>query len=126
MLTKKELSILAPSVVDNKTYFPIVTVVGSYKFGDKMLQVQRELQELGCIVLMPIKLEYPGYSEYANNLSDKEIHDRHDQKMLMSDFVFCVNIGGFIGDHTQREIDFCKDNHIKIVYLEEVDNNGTT
>lgn len=98
---------------------PVITICGSYKFSEGMKQAQHDLMEDGCIVFMPVDLEYPEDSGYHKNMTVQEIHDRHDQKMLMSDLIFVYNLGGFIGEHTQREIDFAKEHNISIKYLED-------
>ena len=96
---------------------PVVTICGSYKFTAGMLKAKQDLMEDGCIVFVPIKLEYPGGSSYMSQLCEKDIHDRHDQKILMSDIVFVYNENGYIGEHTQREIDFAEAHGKTIRYL---------
>ena len=98
----------------------IVTLCGSYRFIDTMWEVRKTLQEQGCIVLLPLKMEYNYPSNYADSLDAQQIHDRHDQKMLLSDFIYVVNKDGYIGEHTQREVDFAKDHGIEIQYYEEI------
>lgn len=44
-----------------------------------------------------------------------EIYDRiHQQKMSMSDFVVVVDKGGYIGENTREEIDYCNKNGITV------------
>ena len=96
---------------------PVITICGSYKFEEVMKDVARNFMEDGCIVFLPMRLEYSDTSKYAATVSADEIHNRHNQKMLMSDFIYVVNPEGYVGKHTLREIMFAKDHNIPIKYL---------
>ena len=39
--------------------------------------------------------------------------------MLMSDYVYVIDIGGYIGNDTKREIEFCKIHNIELRYYSE-------
>lgn len=44
----------------------------------------------------------------------------HREKIRMSDAIFVVNVGGYIGKSTSREIDFAKSLDKEIIFLEDV------
>ena len=110
--------ILKQASIENEiNHIPVITICGSYKFEEMMKDVARNFMEEGYIVFLPMRLEYPKTSKYAATVSADEIHNRHDQKMLMSDFIYVVNPEGYVGKHTLREIMFAKDHNIPIKYL---------
>lgn len=97
-----------------------ITVCGSTKFKDEMMVALKELTLQGHIVLMP------GVFAHKENiiLSEevkKSLDNLHFQKIDMSQAIYVVNVGGYIGFSTEREIRHahraCKD----IYYLEGVE-----
>ena len=91
----------------------IVTICGSYRFIKRMIEVQRQLTELGYIVLMP-----------AINCDrhDKEWYlTLHKKKIDMSDMVFIVDVGGYIGEHTDSELQYAYESGKEIMYYSKTD-----
>lgn len=94
----------------------IVTVCGSYRFWDKIQQVSEELElEKGYAVisLIPHVLDRP-LTETEKTL----LGELHKEKILLSDAVFVVNVGGYVGEAVKSEIDFAVQNGKEIIYLE--------
>jgi len=94
----------------------VVTVCGSYRFWDKIQQVAEELElEKGYAVISPIPhvLDRP-LTETEKTL----LGELHKEKILLSDAVFIVNVGGYIGETVKSEIDFAAQNGKEIMYLE--------
>lgn len=50
----------------------------------------------------------------------KMLDDMHKRKIDMSDEIFVINVGGYIGKSTQSEIEYAKQTGKKINYLEPV------
>jgi hypothetical protein len=46
------------------------------------------------------------------------LDDMHKRKIDMSDEIFVINVGGYIGDSTKSEIEYAKKHGKKINYLE--------
>lgn len=44
----------------------------------------------------------------------------HKQKIDMSDEIYVINIGGYIGESTKKEIEYAKSRGKKISYLENI------
>lgn len=94
----------------------IVTLCGSYRFWDKIQQISEKLElEKGYAVinLIPHVLDRP-LTETERAL----LGELHKEKILLSDAVFVVNVGGYIGEAVKREIDFAVQNGKEIIYLE--------
>lgn len=75
----------------------IITLCGSYKFVDEMLEIGRKLTEKSHIVLYPaIGCKEHDIDWYLN---------LHFQKIEMSDAIFVVDIIGYIGESVTKEIE---------------------
>ncbi len=103
------------SSITNK--YKIITLCGSTKFKDEFMRVQEKLTLDGNIVLTP---------NFFNNIKKEDIGERrkkmldemHKQKIDMSDEIYVINVGGYIGESTKNEIEYAKAEGKKIDYLE--------
>lgn len=93
----------------------IITICGSYRFTKRMIEVQKNLTELGFIVLMPA---------INCDIHNKEWYlDLHYDKIAMSDYIFVVDIGGYIGEHTTLEIKKARELNKGIIYYSQAERN---
>ena len=90
----------------------IVTFCGSSKFVAEMAILMWEYEKAGYIALglhlMPV-----GYPCGANHLAEEQgvalqMDELHLRKIDLSDQVFVVNLYGYIGESTRREIAYAK------------------
>jgi hypothetical protein len=95
-------------------YYPIVTICGSMSFYDEMLRQAIRLTEKGCIVLIPF-VNKDGLGKYKADRLDK----LHIRKIALSDSVLVVNVDGYIGESTRKEITYAEAHHIPVTYLVE-------
>ena len=107
--------------------YPVVTLCGSTRFKDEYLKVQKELTLKGYIVLSVGLFGHSGDNEVWENMDEgtltktKEmVDDMHLRKIDMSDEIFVVNVGGYIGSSTKKEIEYAISQNKKVNYLEEV------
>ena len=104
--------------MDNRKY-NIITLCGSIKFKDQFIKVQEKLTLEGNIVLTP---------NFFNNIKKEEIDEKtkkmldemHRQKIDMSDEIYIINFGGYIGESTKAEIEYAKTKGKKVSYLESI------
>ena len=47
------------------------------------------------------------------------LDDMHKRKIDLSDEIFVINVGGYIGESTKSEIEYAKATGKKVNYLEE-------
>ena len=97
----------------------IITLCGSTKFKDEFLEVQKQLTLQGHIVLSV------GLFAHADGieLSREEkvcLDNLHKEKINMSDAIFVINKGGYIGESTYSEIDWANRMKKQIYFLEEI------
>lgn len=98
--------------------WPIVTLCGSTKFKDSFIRAREIFTRGGWIVLGPEIYKHTDHQD----LTDEEIQDLNDihfSKIEMADVVFIVNEGGYIGEQTQKEIEWATELNKKIVYMED-------
>lgn len=89
-----------------------VSIIGSFKFKDLMFEEYNRLTEEGNLVYLP-------YFGKITDTNIEKIHNLQYEKMKMSDYVYVIDKNGYIGNDTQREIDFCKDNKIDLIFYSE-------
>lgn len=107
--------------------YKVITLCGSTKFKEEFLRVQKELTLKGNVVISVGLFGHSGDFEVWENMDEgtvtktKEmLDDMHRQKIDMADEIFVVNVGGYIGDSTKREIEYAKGKGKIVKYLEEV------
>lgn len=94
----------------------VVTLCGSVRFWDKIQEMHERLElenEYVVIGIAPHVMPRD-FTEYEEDLLD-ELHRR---KIDLSDAIFVVNVGGYIGTSTKAEIEYAKKNGKEIMYLE--------
>lgn len=99
--------------------YNIITLCGSIKFKDEFMRVQEKLTIDGNIVFTP---------NFFNNIKKEEINlntkkmldEMHRQKIDISDEIYVINLGGYIGESTKSEIEYAKIKGKKISYLESI------
>ncbi len=87
--------------------YKIITLCGSIKFKDEFMKVQEKLTLDGNIVLTP---------NFFNNIKKENIDEKtkkmldemHKQKIDMSDEIYVINVGGYIGEKYKTRNRVCK------------------
>ena len=97
--------------------YNIITLCGSIKFKDEFLKVQEKLTLEGNIVFIPNFFNNIKKEEITKELK-KMLDEMHKQKIDMSDEIYIINVGGYIGDSTKSEIEYAKSKGKKVSYLE--------
>ena len=101
-----------------KAKYNVITLCGSIRFKNEFMKVQEELTLDGNVVFTP---------NFFNNLkgeinaeTKKMLDEMHRQKIDMSNEIYVINCGGYIGESTKSEIEYAKANGKKISYLEDI------
>ena len=103
--------------LDNR--YNIITLCGSIKFKDEFIKVQEKLTLEGNIVFTPNF--FNNIKKENMDLETKKMLDKmHKQKIDMSDEIYVINLGGYIGESTKSEIEYAKAKCKKISYLESI------
>ena len=98
--------------------YKVITLCGSTKFKDEFMRVQKELTLKGNIVISVGLFGHSGDNEVWENMDEgtltktKEmLDDMHKRKIDMSDEIFVINVGGYIGESTKSEIEYAIKNN---------------
>ena len=98
--------------------YEVVVLCGSTSFTDDFIKVQEDLTLKGYIVISPMMFDINSYKSDEKFM--EMFHEMHMQKINMADQIFIINKGGYIGNHTQAEIDYALKLNKKITYLENI------
>ena len=94
----------------------VVTICGSMKFAKEMIKIAGDLEKKhGWCVIQCV------YDINPNELSKDEIDNivnAHWKKIDVSDAIFVVNIGGYVGESTRNEINYAQEKGKEVIYLE--------
>lgn len=94
----------------------VVTICGSMRFQQKMIETAYKLEaEQGWCVIQCV------YNYGDSTPSERELQyfkEAHFKKIDMSDAIFVVNVGGYIGKSVSEEIAYAKSRNKEIIYLE--------
>ena len=99
--------------------YKIITLCGSIKFKDEFMKVQEKLTLDGNIVLTPNFFKIIK-KEDIDEKTKKMLDEMHKQNIDMSDEIYVINVGGYIGESTKLEIEYAKEKGKRISYLENM------
>ena len=99
--------------------FKVITLCGSTRFKDEFLEAQKRLTLEGNVVITVGLFGHSGddvvWTEGVKDMLDRQ----HLAKIDLADEIFVINVGGYIGDSTRREIAYAEFKGKSISYLEE-------
>ena len=104
----------------------IVCLCGPTRFSEAYQKAQLDFTLAGEIVLtigcnMRSDTEiFADYSDAALVEVKEELDKLHLRKIDLADKVFILNVGGYVGDSTRREIQYAKLMGKPVTYLEDV------
>lgn len=98
----------------------IITLCGSTKFKELFFAVAKELTLAGNIVLMPMVFHHIDNDELTEEQKIR-LDNLHKLKINMSDAIYVINYGGYIGKSTYGEIDWASKLNKQIFFLENAE-----
>lgn len=105
-----------PKVVERT--FKVITLCGSTKFKEDFENINEKLTMEGNIV---ISVGVFGHAKGITLTEEEktELDAIHFSKIDLADEIFVINVGGYIGTSTSREIEYAKSTGKRVNYLEE-------
>ena len=107
--------------------YKVITLCGSTRFKNEFMEAQKDLTLKGNIVISVGLFGHSGDNEVWEQMDEgtltktKEmLDDMHKRKIDMSDEIFVINVGGYIGESTKSEIEYAKKHNKKANYLEKI------
>lgn len=99
----------------------VITICGSMKFEKEMIQIARDLSKKGHCVIQCV------YGPLSNNETEEELKNlknAHFKKIDISDAIYVVDIGGYIGSSTQEEIGYALSHGKEVILHSKVDQSN--
>lgn len=97
----------------------VITLCGSLKFKDAFMEYAEKLELDGyCVlnVIYPTNEDKDAFTEEQMEI----LKDMHFQRIDMADAIFVINVGGYIGSSTKKEIEYAIQNGKEVLYLENL------
>lgn len=99
----------------------IITLCGSTKFRDQFREIERKLTMDGSIPLPPAFYGKAEGIEYSPEMA-KHLWELHLDKIDISDGIYVINPGNYLGESTKKEIEYAKSKGKTIrFYSEEIE-----
>ena len=102
----------------------IITICGSSRFKEEILNAAANLTLQGHIVLMPCVFHHADNIDLTTE-QKIQLDNLHRQKISMSDAILVVNKDKYIGESTYGEIDWANRMNKEVYFTEEMPNNET-
>lgn len=83
----------------------IITLCGSTKFKDEILDIARKLTLQGKVVLLPLVFNHSDNLQLIEEQMHK-LDELHKLKINMADEILVVDVNGYIGPSTKADIDY--------------------
>ena len=99
--------------------YKIVTLCGSTRFKEQFMEAQKRLTLEGCIVISVGLFGHSGDSDVWKPGVKEMLDDMHLRKIDLADEIFVINVGGYIGESTRREIAYAQKTGKPGKYLEQ-------
>lgn len=94
----------------------VVTICGSVRFWDKIQEMLERLELENGYVVIGVT---PHIGEQELTKQEKDLlGELHRVKIDLSDAIFVVNVGGYIGESVKSEIEYAKEKGKEIIFLE--------
>ena len=100
--------------------YPVITLCGSTRFKDAFLEVQKRPTLEGNIFISVGLFGHSGDDDVWMEGTKEMLDDMHKRKIDMADAIYVINVGGYIGESTQSEIEYAQRNGKTIEYLEKL------
>jgi hypothetical protein len=97
--------------------YKVITLCGSTRFREEFLEAQKRLTLEGNIVISVGLFGHSGDEEVWAENTKPMLDDMHFRKIDLSDGIFVVNPGGYIGSSTRNEIDYATLTGKSVTYL---------
>ena len=98
--------------------YKVVTLCGSTRFKEQFMETQKRLTLDGCIVISVGLFGHSGDDDVWKPGVKEMLDVMHLRKIDMADEIFVINVGGYIGESTKREIAYAEQKGKKVNYLE--------
>ncbi len=97
----------------------IITVCGSLRFYKEMMIITEKMELEGNCMLVPIyNPEMPNKDDFTEEVL--MLDKMHKERIKLADAILVVNVDGYIGSSTTKEIEFAKSLNKEIIYYTDL------
>lgn len=102
----------------------VVCYCGSLRFKNAFIEAEHNALQSGVIALLPAMMSIDLQREHANQFAtdNKELKEKadelHKRKIDICDYVYVLNINGYIGESTRSEIEYAEKIGKRVLYHE--------
>ena len=100
--------------------YKVITLCGSTKFKDEFLKAQKELTLMGYIVISVGLFGHSGDNEVWEDGIKEMLDDMHKRKIDMSDAIMVIDVDGYIGESTKKEMEYAKKQRKSIFFYSDL------
>jgi len=97
--------------------YKVITLCGSTRFKDEFIEAKKRLTLEGNIVISVGLFGHSGDDEVWSEGTKTMLDDMHLRKIDMADEIYVINVGGYIGSSTMKEIEYAISTNKKVNYL---------
>ena len=98
----------------------VITICGSMKFINEMMEVSEKVELEGNVVLMPIYNPSRPSKEAFTKEEVAILDQMHRERIKLSDAILVVDVNGYIGESTKGEIEFAKSLNKELLYYSDL------
>lgn len=102
---------------------PVIALCGSWRFRAELERLEAQLTLAGHVVLAPTAVDP---STPLDAQLRAELGRAHLRKVAAADEVLVVNVDGYVGESTRREIEHARSHRIPVRFLEHTGPTGPT
>ena len=102
----------------------VITICGSMKFINEMMQISEKVELQGNCVLMPIFNTTRPNKDYFTSEEIKVLDEMHRVRIKMSDAILVVDVNNYISNSTKSEIEYAKSLNKEIIYYSDLVEEG--
>lgn len=98
----------------------IITVCGSLRFYKEMMNITLKMELEGNCMLVPI---YNPVKSNKDDFTEEEalmLDKMHRERIKLADAILVINVDGYIGSSTNKEIEFAKSLNKEIIYYADL------
>lgn len=99
--------------------FKVIKLCGSTRFKEYFIEVQKRLTLEGNIVISLGLFGHAGDKDALRDETKAMLVRQHFAKIDLSDEIYVINVGGYIGNSTRREIEYAKETGKIVRFLED-------
>lgn len=98
----------------------IITVCGSLRFYKEMMELTEKMELQGNCMLVPI---YNPTRSNKDDFTEEEalmLDKMHKERIKLADAILVVNVDGYIGNSTSKEIEYAKSLGKEVIYYTDL------